>query len=67
LIDYAEIVLKLVKLNLPQLPSFESLFIVGDKSFLATLKEKDENGLIPPTYVLSQDNLEQNLSFCSQG
>jgi len=66
LIDYAEIVLKLAELNLSQLPSFESLFITGDKSFLAILKDKDEAGLIPPTYILSRDNLEQNISFLAQ-
>ena len=63
MIGYAELVLKLSELGLPQLPSFESLFIAGDKSFLATLKDKDESSLIPPTCVLSKDDLDQNISF----
>ncbi|CAI2192914.1 3855_t:CDS:2, partial [Funneliformis geosporum] len=52
--------------SLPQLPSFESLFIAGDKSFLNILKNEDEMGVIPPTYALSKDNLPQNLSFLTQ-
>jgi hypothetical protein len=59
-------VLKLSELGLPQLPSFESLFIVGDKSFLAILSERDETSLIPSTYVLSKDNLDQNINFLAK-
>lgn len=66
LIDYAPLVLKLFELDLPQVPSFESLFIAGDKSFLTNLKEKDDTGVISKTYSLSKNNLSQNLSFLPQ-
>ncbi|CAH1756517.1 15460_t:CDS:10 [Entrophospora sp. SA101] len=62
--DYSELVLKLSELGLPQLPSFEALFIAGDKSFLNTLKDKTD--LIPPTYVLSKNDLTQNLSILAK-
>lgn len=63
LVEHSELVLKLAKLGLPQLSSFESLFISGDKSFLASLWERDITGAIPKTYVLSKSNLAQNLSW----
>ncbi|CAG8604987.1 3585_t:CDS:2, partial [Ambispora leptoticha] len=63
LIEHSKLVLELAKLGLPQISSFESLFIAGDKSFLAILKERDTTGTIPKTYVLSKNNLAQNLSW----
>jgi glutathione synthase/RimK-type ligase-like ATP-grasp enzyme len=65
-IGHAELVLKLAELGLPQIPSFESIFIAGDKSFLNTLKEKNDTDLIPATYILSKNDLEQNLSFLAK-
>ncbi|CAG8849487.1 35252_t:CDS:1, partial [Racocetra persica] len=41
LVDYSELIFKLSNLRLPQLPSFESMFISGDKSFLAILNDRD--------------------------
>lgn len=66
LIDYAPLVLRLSELGLPQVPSFESLFIAGDKSFLTNLKDKDDTGAIPLTCSLSKDDLAQNLNFLDQ-
>jgi len=63
LVEHSELVLKLAKLSRPQISSFESLFISGDKSFLATLRERDTTGAIPKTCVLSKNNLVQNLSW----
>ncbi|CAG8762014.1 6965_t:CDS:2, partial [Gigaspora rosea] len=42
LIERSELILKLSNLKIPQIPSFESLFISGDKSFLTTLSDKDD-------------------------
>lgn len=63
LVEHSELVLKLAKLGLPQISSFESLFISGDKSFLATLWEKDTTGAIPKTCVLSKNDLVKNLNW----
>ncbi|CAG8825717.1 14933_t:CDS:1, partial [Dentiscutata erythropus] len=51
---------------LPQLPSFESMFIAGDKSFLAILNDRDITGAIPKTYVLSKNDLAKNLNIFEQ-
>jgi glutathione synthase/RimK-type ligase-like ATP-grasp enzyme len=59
-------VLKVAKLGLPQIPSFEALFIAGDKAFLATLRDRDTSGAIPPTYVLSKSNLTKNLDLLAK-
>jgi len=56
-------VLKVAKLGLPQMPSFEALFIAGDKAFLATLRNQDTSGAIPPTYVLSKNDLTKNFDL----
>ncbi|CAG8850108.1 439_t:CDS:1, partial [Racocetra persica] len=50
LVEYSEMILKISNLRLPQIPSFESMFIAGDKSFLAILSERDMTGVIPKTY-----------------
>jgi len=63
LVEHSELVLELAKLGLPQISSFEALFISGDKSFLAILRERDATGVIPKTYVLSKNNLVQNLTL----
>ena len=63
LVEHSELVLKLAKLSRPQISSFESLFISGDKSFLTTLWERDTTGAIPKTCVLSKNNLVQNLNW----
>jgi hypothetical protein len=63
LVEHSELVLQLAKLDLPQLSSFESLFIAGDKSFLSILHERDTTAAIPRTYALSKNNLIQNLSW----
>ncbi|CAG8840604.1 11200_t:CDS:2, partial [Racocetra persica] len=57
LVEHSELVLQLAKLGLPQISSFESLFIAGDKSFLTVLKKRDIAGTIPQTYVLSKNDL----------
>ncbi|CAG8762032.1 1228_t:CDS:1 [Dentiscutata erythropus] len=66
LVDHSELILKLSNLRLPQLPSFESMFISGDKSFLAILNDRDITGAIPKTYVVSKNNLIKNLNFLEQ-
>ena len=66
LVEYSELVFKLTKLGLPQIPSFVSLFITGDKAFLATLREKDTSGAIPPTYVLSKTDLAKNFGLLAK-
>ncbi|CAG8812079.1 35730_t:CDS:1, partial [Racocetra persica] len=63
LVEHSELVLQLAKLGLPQISSFESLFISGDKSFLTILKKRDTTGTIPQTYVLSKNDLAQNLNL----
>ncbi|CAJ0747103.1 20026_t:CDS:2 [Entrophospora sp. SA101] len=63
LVERAELVLKVAKLGLPQIPSFEALFISGDKAFLATLRNQDTSGVIPPTYVLSRSDLTKNFAL----
>jgi glutathione synthase/RimK-type ligase-like ATP-grasp enzyme len=63
LVEQAELVLEVAKLGLPQIPSFEALFIAGDKAFLATLKNRDTSGSIPLTYVLSKNDLVKNIGF----
>jgi len=65
-VEYSELVFKLTKLGLPQIPSFVSLFITGDKAFLATLREKDTSGAIPPTYVLSKTDLAKNFGLLAK-
>ncbi|KAF0513781.1 hypothetical protein F8M41_017735 [Gigaspora margarita] len=40
LVDHSELILKLSSLRLPQIPSFESMFISADKSFLAVLSDR---------------------------
>jgi hypothetical protein len=59
-------VLQLAKLDLPQMPSFESLFISGDKSFLSLLPDRDVINTIPKTYVLSKTDLTKNLNFLAK-
>ncbi|KAF0492474.1 hypothetical protein F8M41_021706 [Gigaspora margarita] len=67
LIERSELILKLSNLKIPQIPSFESLFISGDKSFLATLNDRDNiNGAIPKTFLLSKNDLTKNLNFLEQ-
>ncbi|CAG8648557.1 1101_t:CDS:1 [Racocetra persica] len=66
LVDHSELIFKLANLRLPQLPSFECMFISGDKSFLAILNDRDTTGAIPKTYVLSKNNLAKNLNFIEQ-
>ncbi|CAG8552061.1 4664_t:CDS:1 [Dentiscutata erythropus] len=66
LIERSELVLRLSSLKIPQIPPFESIFISGDKSFLAILSERDVTGAIPKTYVLSKSDLKKNLNFLEQ-
>ncbi|CAG8777807.1 14682_t:CDS:1 [Gigaspora margarita] len=66
LVDHSELILKLSKLRLPQIPSFESMFISGDKSFLAVLSDRDTTGAIPKTCVLLKNDLMKNLNFMEQ-
>jgi glutathione synthase/RimK-type ligase-like ATP-grasp enzyme len=66
LVEHSNLVLEVAKLGLPQIPSFESLFISGDKSFLATLRNKDRIDVIPKTYVLSKNNLSKNFNFLAK-
>ncbi|CAG8784373.1 6210_t:CDS:2, partial [Dentiscutata erythropus] len=66
LVDHSDMILKLANLRLPQLPSFESMFIAGDKSFLAILSDRDTTGAIPKTYVMSKNDLSKNLNFFEQ-
>ncbi|KAF0553871.1 putative conserved protein, circularly permuted ATPgrasp superfamily [Gigaspora margarita] len=66
LVDHSELILKLSKLRLPQIPSFESMFISADKSFLAVLSDRDTTGAIPKTYVLLKNDLTKNLNFMEQ-
>jgi hypothetical protein len=66
LVEQAELVHQIATLNLPQLPSFEALFVAGDKAFLALLQDKDTTGAIPKNYVLSKTDLAQNLNFLSK-
>ena len=66
LVEQAELVLKVAELGLPQIPSFEALFIAGDKAFLATLRDWDISGVIPLTYVLSKSNLTKNFDLLAK-
>ncbi|CAG8466133.1 6242_t:CDS:1 [Dentiscutata heterogama] len=65
-VEHSDIILKLSNLKLPQIPSFESMFISGDKSFLAILSDRDITGAIPKTYVLSKNDISKNLNFFEQ-
>ncbi|CAG8741788.1 6372_t:CDS:1 [Racocetra fulgida] len=66
LIERSELIFKLSNLRLPQIPSFECMFISGDKSFLATLNDRDMTDAIPKTFVLSKSDLTKNLNFIEQ-
>jgi glutathione synthase/RimK-type ligase-like ATP-grasp enzyme len=66
LVEYSDLVFKLAQLDLPQIPSFTSLFIAGDKAFLATLRKKDTTGAIPQTYVLSKSDLANNFDLLAK-
>ncbi|CAG8818828.1 9790_t:CDS:1, partial [Racocetra persica] len=66
LIERSELIFKLSNLRLPQIPSFECMFISGDKSFLAVLYDRDMTDAIPKTYVLSKSDLKNNLNFLEQ-
>lgn len=65
-VNRAEFLTELSKLNLPQLPSFEAMFISGDKSFLEILSEHDTTGSIPKTYTLSKTDLNRNINLINR-
>ncbi|CAO3637592.1 unnamed protein product [Cunninghamella blakesleeana] len=61
IVDYADKLIQIANLNLPQSVSYESMFIAGDKSFLQTLHKKDERNVIPKSFVLDKSDLDKNL------
>lgn len=63
IVDFYKLVIEISKLNLPQIPSFESIFISGDKCFLSNLKNKDIMNVIPKTYVLDKKDFLKNINF----
>lgn len=66
LVNNYKIVIEISKLNLQQIPSFESIFISGDKSFLEILKKKDIMNVIPKTYIIDKNNIYKNLNFLNK-
>jgi glutathionylspermidine synthase len=66
LVENSELITNISKLNLPQIPSFESLFISGDKCFLSILNEKDKINVIPKTYVLDKKDIEKNINLITK-
>ncbi|CAG8483795.1 4288_t:CDS:1 [Cetraspora pellucida] len=66
LIERSDLIFKLSNLGLPQIPSFECMFISGDKSFLSILNDRDVTNAIPKTYVLSKSDLTKNLNLLEQ-
>ncbi|CAG8819542.1 6117_t:CDS:1, partial [Cetraspora pellucida] len=66
LIERSELIFKLSNLRLPQIPSFECMFISGDKSFLSILYDRDMTDAIPKTYALSKSDLTKNLNLLEQ-
>ncbi|CAO3637619.1 unnamed protein product [Cunninghamella blakesleeana] len=60
-VAYADYIIQIANLNLPQSVSYESLFIAGDKSFLQLLYKRDKRNVIPKSFVVNKLDLDKNL------
>lgn len=52
-----ELMKKIINLNIPHLPSFESYFVAENKTFFKKIQKYDNMNVIPRTIILSEKNI----------